>query len=683
MADHFVRYNNQWIRLRDAGNTGTVTTPSAPSNVTATAGDASAQVQWAAPTMTGGSPITGYAVQAVPTSAFLSIDDDDTAATITDGKWTFATGWHRNAAADDTYCGTNNATATVRVTTYNGGVVQLYGTKDTHHTIATVSIDGGASQDIDGYAMSRQAGVLLWTSPNLAAGTHTMVVTTTTRANPDRTGSGVMFVIDKADVTNANTGAASTPVTTNVAAVLSTTLTGLANNTTYRVAVAATNAQGTGDFSELSEAFTPFAASSPAVTLGNLDITVTNSNVAASWSVNVSQSTTFQYMQIAVRTASNPDAPSGPDFAFHNNVTVASSQVFTGSTSLETGNYVARIAYRIVGGAWVNGPTVPFTVSTGTPPPTPPSNLLAGRSGHPWNASVYTGNGNMVAKGNQFSTWRGSDVDGLLFFSTRQTWDTILNSVSWEGASFVSFPGYRIISVSSQPNGQNCTEVASGARNSFWQQYGQMLADSGLNNNKTIIRLNWEANIQGWGINKPNPATFAQAYRNVVTSIRSRANNVLFSHGWSSGNWPSVGMTHQQVSDLVGPGDYFDIIEIDAYDHSPGALTQALFNQQGARNPGRDSVYQYAVDRGIYCWVMEHGASHSEWNSGGDNPLYWDYMKAWCEARAISNGGRLLGENTYNHDGAPATWKHTLFNYDTNQPTTYNVNAANRYRQLW
>jgi len=326
------------------------------------------------------------------------------------------------------------------------------------------------------------------------------------------------------------------------------------------------------------------------------------------------------------------------------------------------------------------GKAIKFGVTTTLPP----SSLLAGRSGHPWNACVYTGNGDMVNKGNQFSAWRGSDVDGLLFFSTRQSWDTIMNSISWEGTSFANFPGYKIISVSSQPNGQNCTETASGARNAFWQQYGQMLVDRGFNNNKTIIRLNWEANIQGWGVNKPNPNTFAQAYRNVVTAVRSRANNVLFSHGYSSGNWPSVGMTHQQVSDLVGAGTYFDIIEIDAYDHSPGARSQALFNQQaGTKHPGRDTVYQYALDRGIYAWVMEHGASHSEYDGGGDNPLYWDYMKAWVSARAVGNGGRLLGENTYNHDGAPAHWKHTLFNYDTGQPTTYNVNSANRYKQLW
>ena len=358
----------------------------------------------------------------------------------------------------------------------------------------------------------------------------------------------------------------------------------------------------------------------------------------------------------------------------------AATYTDTGLAPSTSYTYTLRGVYALTGASTAPA-TATATTTAGTAPD--PSPLLAGLSGKPWNASLFTGLGSMAAKATQFGTWRGTPVDGLLFFSTRASWDSLLNCISWEGASFPAFPGYKIISVSSQPNGQNCSETASGARNTWWQGYGAMLAASGLNNSKTIIRLNWECNIQGWGVNKPTPQVFAQAYRNVVNSIRVNAPNVLFSHGYSSGNWPGVGMTHQQVSDLIGPGEFFDIIEIDAYDHSPGALTQALFNQQGARNPGRDSVYQYAVDKGIYCWVMEHGASHSEWNSGGDNPLYWSYMHDWCQARAVGNGGRLLGENTYNHDGAPASWKHTIFDYGTNAPTAFNANSAARHKQLW
>ena len=58
-------------------------------------------------------------------------------------------------------------------------------------------------------------------------------------------------------------------------------------------------------------------------------------------------------------------------------------------------------------------------------------------------------------------------------------------------------------------------------------------------------------------------------------------------------------------------------------------------------------------------------------------------MHDWCQARAVGNGGRLLGENTYNHDGAPASWKHTIFDYGTNAPTAFNANSAARHKQLW
>jgi hypothetical protein len=56
--------------------------PSAPQTVTATPGDASAVVSWAAPDDSGGSPITGYIVTASPNGGSVSVDGLTLSATV-------------------------------------------------------------------------------------------------------------------------------------------------------------------------------------------------------------------------------------------------------------------------------------------------------------------------------------------------------------------------------------------------------------------------------------------------------------------------------------------------------------------------------------------------------------------------------------------------------------------------
>lgn len=266
MAGHKVRINGVWVSVLSStpGGGTAATAPSAPRSVTATSADSSVDVTWIAPLSTGGSALTGYNIIASPLSATAIVEDDDTAGTVTAWKWTLAAGWVRNNTAGDTYCPSANQAATLRVTTFAGGVVKIYGTKDLHHSIATVTVDGGTAVDVDGYASSRLDKALLWTSPALSAGTHTIVLTTTSRANALQTPSGVMYVLDRAEVTNANTGAGSaTNVTKSVAAgVTSTTVTGLTNGTAYSVGVSAVNAVGTSQVETMSGTVTPAATTS-------------------------------------------------------------------------------------------------------------------------------------------------------------------------------------------------------------------------------------------------------------------------------------------------------------------------------------------------------------------------------------------------------------------------------------
>ncbi|HEY8876862.1 MAG TPA: GDSL-type esterase/lipase family protein [Roseateles sp.] len=81
---------------------------------------------------------------------------------------------------------------------FTGTQVKLYGAQAPAHGIAAVSVDGGAETFVDAYSATRKDDVLLWTSPVLPAGTHTLKVRNTGARNANATGN---FVVgDRVDV---------------------------------------------------------------------------------------------------------------------------------------------------------------------------------------------------------------------------------------------------------------------------------------------------------------------------------------------------------------------------------------------------------------------------------------------------------------------------------------------------
>jgi lysophospholipase L1-like esterase len=81
---------------------------------------------------------------------------------------------------------------------FTGTQVKLYGGQAPAHGIAAVSIDGGAETLVDAYSATRKDDVLLWSSPVLAAGNHTLKVRTTGSKNASA--SGTFVVGDRVDV---------------------------------------------------------------------------------------------------------------------------------------------------------------------------------------------------------------------------------------------------------------------------------------------------------------------------------------------------------------------------------------------------------------------------------------------------------------------------------------------------
>ena len=130
-------------------------------------------------------------------------------------QFQYNSSWGETSGVSDMYAGTANwstgsgATATFRFT---GTQVALHAVKDVDQGMFTVAVDGGTAQTIDDYASTRNASGIVWTSPVLAAGAHTLTIVNTGQKNA--ASSGFNIAIDRADVTP--TASAQTIVDGNV-----------------------------------------------------------------------------------------------------------------------------------------------------------------------------------------------------------------------------------------------------------------------------------------------------------------------------------------------------------------------------------------------------------------------------------------------------------------------------------
>lgn len=79
-----------------------------------------------------------------------------------------------------------------------GSEILFYGVQDPRSGIGAISIDAGAEMNIDFYAAARGGDHLLWTSPFLARGPHTLRLHPTGTMNAAST--GITITVDRVDV---------------------------------------------------------------------------------------------------------------------------------------------------------------------------------------------------------------------------------------------------------------------------------------------------------------------------------------------------------------------------------------------------------------------------------------------------------------------------------------------------
>ncbi len=188
--------------------------PGAPTDVVATAGNASASLTWAAPSSDGGSPVTDYVITPyIGTTAQTPITVGD-------------------VLTDDVTGLTNGTAYTFTVAATNSVGTGTASAPSNSVTPTSVVIAPGAPTDVVATAGNASAS-LTWAAPASDGGA-----------------SITNYVITPYIGTTAQT-----PIT--VGDVLTDDVTGLTNGTAYTFTVAATNSAGTGTASAASNAVTP------------------------------------------------------------------------------------------------------------------------------------------------------------------------------------------------------------------------------------------------------------------------------------------------------------------------------------------------------------------------------------------------------------------------------------------
>lgn len=390
-------------------------------------------------------------------------------------------------------------------------------------------------------------------------------------------------------------------------------------------------------------------------TTGAPTITVNGSqyNITATYT-NGTAATTYTYLQLAVR------GPNGEqqDTGILGNVTLApgATQALTGSGSASsTGTWRAWIAYNITGGAdqsnWVDGPVTTFTIaSTGggvTPPPTGGTGgartiPLLNRSGLAWNSGVFYNAGDLNSA-NQFAVWRGRKLDSIMYFPGRGSYSEMNNMRS----DLTAWPGYRIVTLPTQPSGNNDSYGAGSAGAAFWLQWGKDLHSKGWDDGRTIMRLNWELNGDWYPHSVPaNGATnFIASIQTAVNNIRANAPKSIFNLCMNRAN-PGANPWASSIYDPLNA--YYDIIGLDWYDDFPAQNNSGAFNQAVTSDPGPTSLATYCRSKGKMMWLDEWGLSHrTDGPSGGDDPFYMNSMWDWC----VANSDILAGETYYEDPG--------------------------------
>ena len=254
----------------------------------------------------------------------------------------------------------------------------------------------------------------------------------------------------------------------------------------------------------------------------------------------------------------------------------------------------------------------------------------------PWSSGVYEP-AETPAAVSAFGAWRGAPVTVATVWPARSIWNDFVDPAwlykRWQGSSVKVAFGEPMLPA--DVAGVTLQACAAGTYNSYWRQFGTNISAFGLGD--SIIRLGWEFNDTAYIWQASNPATWAQCWREIVTSAWSTAPGLQFD--WNVNRGTSAGLTDPA---LAYPGNaYVDTIGVDSYDMWPPATTAAGWNQQLNGTQGLMYWYDFAQAHGKKFAVPEWGnvtpcSTAPGANAGGDDAAYVNDMYHFFQAHSAS-----------------------------------------------
>ena len=138
-----------------------------------------------------------YFVTLTPAASTVIVDGATTSGT---DYFSYGGNWGQTNGVSDMYDGTANwsyVPGSVAQLHFTGHQVALHAVRDVDQGEMSLSVDGGNPVTVDNYAPSRNASGVVWTSPALASGQHTLTITVLPK---DAQSSGNNIAIDRADI---------------------------------------------------------------------------------------------------------------------------------------------------------------------------------------------------------------------------------------------------------------------------------------------------------------------------------------------------------------------------------------------------------------------------------------------------------------------------------------------------
>jgi hypothetical protein len=241
-----------------------------------------------------------------------------------------------------------------------------------------------------------------------------------------------------------------------------------------------------------------------------------------------------------------------------------------------------------------------------------------------------------------FEQWLGRDVDYVVDFSSRSTWNDISTPTyminEWRNT------GYRMVySVALLP-GNGSGSIAAGARGDYDEYYRTLARNLVAGGQEdAILRLGWEFNLEGWRWSTDDYQAFIAYWRHVVTAMRSVPGQQL-QFDWNL----NVGETAYHAYDYY-PGDkYVDYVGVDVYDISWDEKTYPYEADCSAdcREDRQSRVWdrllngtyglvywaEFARSKGKPMSVPEWGLwERPDGHGGGDDPYFITQMHAFVD----------------------------------------------------